>query len=346
MMDQLGHKRGVDYDILELDLDGLDLPWITDPQRFSSGLGFVESGDADGYETVVTFLGERKPGSINPSAFESWIAALRSWGDLSGDRHRVFFGSKWAAALASATSATADFLTTSLGVDWLADDLLDFVNANDSYRILPTLASFTKEFSVMAPCEVKQMDRIQPAGGASAGHRFEQEGASGTPDLGAAASVIFDRLVGADRKLDVCLPFPFWGVVTPNHKDGTGVSERALLLEEILESLIGGPGGSGPATDVTPDRPLLDAVVVQPNPFNPATEIRFELGRVTEVRARVYDLRGRRVVTLLEGRLEPGPQSIRWDGTDDGRRAVASGVYVVQVEAGDRVARKKVALVK
>ncbi len=70
-----------------------------------------------------------------------------------------------------------------------------------------------------------------------------------------------------------------------------------------------------------------------PNPFNPATSIRFSLPRETNVSLRVYDVAGRLVRRLVDGPLPAGAHSFRWNGrTDEGRNA-ASGVYFARLQA-------------
>jgi len=64
-----------------------------------------------------------------------------------------------------------------------------------------------------------------------------------------------------------------------------------------------------------------------PNPFNPRTTLRFALNRSERVRLEIVDPKGRRVRTLLDASLPAGNHEIAWNGTDDGGRAVASGVY-------------------
>jgi flagellar hook assembly protein FlgD len=41
----------------------------------------------------------------------------------------------------------------------------------------------------------------------------------------------------------------------------------------------------------------------------------------------VYDVSGRRVRSLFDGPVDPGTQSVLWDGRDDAGHRVASGVY-------------------
>jgi len=78
-----------------------------------------------------------------------------------------------------------------------------------------------------------------------------------------------------------------------------------------------------------------------PNPFNPRTEVRFDLDGPAHVRVTVHDLRGRRLDVLQDGVCGPGPQRLVWDGVDAAGRAVPSGSYLVRVEmAGGADARK------
>ncbi len=70
-----------------------------------------------------------------------------------------------------------------------------------------------------------------------------------------------------------------------------------------------------------------------PNPFHPATTIRFQLPAAGLVNLRVVDAGGRTVRALLAGPLDAGSRSVVWDGRDDARRPVASGVYFIRLDA-------------
>ncbi|MFO7608467.1 MAG: FlgD immunoglobulin-like domain containing protein [Candidatus Krumholzibacteriia bacterium] len=89
----------------------------------------------------------------------------------------------------------------------------------------------------------------------------------------------------------------------------------------------------GPMAGVPAAVPV--ALAVTPNPFNPRTELRFTLDREQAVTVAVFDLAGRRVRTLADGRvLAAGPQTLAWDGRDEQGRAAPSGVYLARVTAG------------
>ena len=85
-----------------------------------------------------------------------------------------------------------------------------------------------------------------------------------------------------------------------------------------------------------------------PNPFNPETWIPFALESASEVTVDIYDARGERVRTLDLGRREAGEYASRdeaayWDGRNERGEAAASGVYFVELRAGDtRVVRRAV----
>ena len=83
-----------------------------------------------------------------------------------------------------------------------------------------------------------------------------------------------------------------------------------------------------------------------PNPFNPRTEVRFELAENTRVRVDVHDVRGRLIRTLIDESRPAGPHAVMWDGTDNRGSTVASGTYYLRFVAGDRVDTRKVALLK
>jgi hypothetical protein len=83
-----------------------------------------------------------------------------------------------------------------------------------------------------------------------------------------------------------------------------------------------------------------------PNPFNPKTEIRYDLPAATEVHLAVYSMDGRLVRTLASGRLTAGPHTVAWDGKNDAGSHAASGMYVLKLEAGRDHTSRKIALVK
>jgi predicted outer membrane repeat protein len=71
-----------------------------------------------------------------------------------------------------------------------------------------------------------------------------------------------------------------------------------------------------------------------PNPFSARTAIRYELNEGGRIELSIFDVMGRQVRTLVEGRQASGVNSATWDGRDDAGKAVSPGVYLVRLRAG------------
>jgi len=84
----------------------------------------------------------------------------------------------------------------------------------------------------------------------------------------------------------------------------------------------------------------------RPNPFNPRTEISFELARGGPATLRVYDASGRLVRTLVEGPLAAGRHRAAWDGLDALGRKATSGVYFYRLSAPGFDSARKMLLLK
>jgi hypothetical protein len=84
-----------------------------------------------------------------------------------------------------------------------------------------------------------------------------------------------------------------------------------------------------------------------PNPFNPETAIAFSLAENANVSLRVFDTRGRLVRTLVNNEAMPaGSHTVNWNGTNDSRNPVASGVYFYEMRGGKYTSVKKMILLK
>jgi hypothetical protein len=84
-----------------------------------------------------------------------------------------------------------------------------------------------------------------------------------------------------------------------------------------------------------------------PNPFNPATTIRYGLPKSGRITLRVYDLLGKVVATLVDHELkEAGYHAAVWDGRNAAGNLVASGLYFVRVQVGNFVQTRKMLLVQ
>jgi len=97
-----------------------------------------------------------------------------------------------------------------------------------------------------------------------------------------------------------------------------------------------------------PDGTALRTYLKQnhPNPFNPVTSISFSLSRTTLVRLEIYDLRGKRIRTLLSEERDAGIHDVVWDGRNGMGEIQSSGAYLFRLQAGDYTETKKLTVIK
>ena len=83
-----------------------------------------------------------------------------------------------------------------------------------------------------------------------------------------------------------------------------------------------------------------------PNPFNPATQIRFDLPVSGPVELKVYDMLGQQVRTLVSSSLTVGSHQVEWDGRNASGAQASSGVYFYRLQAGEFVQMRRMMLLK
>ena len=83
-----------------------------------------------------------------------------------------------------------------------------------------------------------------------------------------------------------------------------------------------------------------------PNPFNPLTNIEFNLSETARVTLRIYDVSGKLVKTLVAETMSDGLHRVVWRGDDEEGRGAASGVYVCRLESNGRKDIRKMVLLR
>jgi hypothetical protein len=84
-----------------------------------------------------------------------------------------------------------------------------------------------------------------------------------------------------------------------------------------------------------------------PNPFNPRTEIAYELPVAGGlVKLEIYDVRGRRVRTLVDGPVAGGTHTAVWNGLADDGRALPTGLYFARLRADGKESTVKMVLLR
>jgi hypothetical protein len=116
-------------------------------------------------------------------------------------------------------------------------------------------------------------------------------------------------------------------------------SDLLFLNGTYYESM----GGSGTvAIDDSPDQPTKVTLENNyPNPFNPTTQIQFSLPQASEVQLKVYDILGREVQTLIDGRRSAGRYTTSFNAGE-----LTSGMYIYRLKAGSTTITRKMTLIK
>jgi hypothetical protein len=91
-----------------------------------------------------------------------------------------------------------------------------------------------------------------------------------------------------------------------------------------------------PTTSVPPATSRTLLLAPTPNPARGTATLAYALDRAGAVTLAVYDVQGRCVRTLVNAVQEAGAYQVRWNGRDDGGRALAAGVYHLSLDAGGR----------
>ncbi len=131
------------------------------------------------------------------------------------------------------------------------------------------------------------------------------------------------------------------GTLTPEAipQDGYAQSVQIALAKMALVILM-------PASVIGVEQPEEPAVAFRlhmpyPNPAVGGTRLTFDLAEPGPAKLAVYDVAGRLVKVIGEGTYPAGRNEIYWDGTDHSGESVATGVYLIQIQAGGRVVHRK-----
>jgi len=121
-----------------------------------------------------------------------------------------------------------------------------------------------------------------------------------------------------------------------------GSASENIFVDRVVAVSNSPAGGMEPVT-----RHALDLGRNFPNPFNPSTTIRFSVPGQQPVDLDIYDVRGRKVKSLLHReKLAPGWHSVVWRGRDSSDRMVASGVYYCRLTTENKARSSKMVLLK
>ena len=303
------HSYNLDYGLI---LDELDLAFN------SCSEDMILRGDIrmSDYETVIYMLGDEGSGEPALSTDEQDLLKeyLRQGGNL------IISGSELATGLSSAPdSAGRYFLSEFLRAELVSDSSVSLQvkgKASTSFDGFSTAVNAPNGKTIA--CDV-----ITPAGSEPI-ILYDDNGVSGV-----YASGVFSG--GSAPARLVYLAFPIELI--------SDRQARRFLLSRIFDLF-------DVQTDiaVSDQSKQLSGLMLTdnyPNPFNPATQIRFNLEAPENVILEILSIDGQKIKTLINRTLSAGRHQVAWDGTDINGGNVSSGIYIYRLRTpGHQIARK------
>jgi hypothetical protein len=127
-----------------------------------------------------------------------------------------------------------------------------------------------------------------------------------------------------------------------------------IYVPYVSGNVSSSPGGllvltsQGPVTGSNEQVPEFRNHLSQnfPNPFNPSTTINYGIRKAGHVKLEIYDVRGRLVKTLVDKRQRQGEYTATWNGRNNHRGTVASGVYFIMLRSGSMKETRKMVLLR
>ncbi len=155
-------------------------------------------------------------------------------------------------------------------------------------------------------------------------------------------------LAAADGNTEVVYQY-----LTANRNSSMTIGEqdptRTIAIQVVFDNdyhRAAAPIAPGRAIKITTDAPLVaiaedarnlltrvSGLKVLPTTFRDRMQVRFTLNQEGQLRLVIYDRSGRKVRTLLNGRMKPDNYQLVWNGRDDAGNRVAQGVYLIRLES-------------
>jgi FlgD Ig-like domain len=130
---------------------------------------------------------------------------------------------------------------------------------------------------------------------------------------------------------------------------GSNVTTDDLWYAKIS---LGAPKNAAHEAEIEQQRKLettidnFAEVQLYPNPFNPATTIRFAVKEPATVKLHIFNINGELVRTLADGEFNRGLYEKRWNGLDNTGRQAASGMYFYRLQIGAKVFNGRMQMLK
>jgi hypothetical protein len=353
----LGLVAGNDYDIY----------YTNDPSEFAGhGLGGRSTAlQLAGYNELIYTSGVVTGNTLSDMNITTGtidygddIGVISAWLEQGG-KDMLLTGDDLAGDLARSGGAKSAFLNNWMGVDLLDENVMALIGPQTEPMVLieatnPVIQTADQWHAVGTSLSIssgyygggstvtgtKRYDGVTVRPGAQRLAEFTDP--VGFPGAYSFSAATLNVRTDFNARI-ISFPYDFQSIWTAQSegKIDAPLPARTQILADILNYF--GQGGGTPS-DV-PDA-LAFGVHHYPNPFNPMVTISYTMPREGHLSVKVFDVRGRLVDTVADGRREMGPGEVQWDGRTTSGEAAAAGVYFYEARAGEDVVIGKMALIK
>ena len=155
------------------------------------------------------------------------------------------------------------------------------------------------------------------------------------------------------------IEYPYYGEqykrCTTSDFDGNGFVDLAIGRYGIYENnltILFNDGEGNMYTDplVESDEENIpssnDKLSNYPNPFNPSTTISYKIANSGNVLIEIFNIKGQKIRTLVDGKYKSGSYSTVWDGINESNIEVSTGIYYCKLKSGNQESVKKLMMLK
>ena len=127
-----------------------------------------------------------------------------------------------------------------------------------------------------------------------------------------------------------------------NHYQHIGVTGEFEISDgDVYEEIV-----MSPVVGTEANLPGISEVICYPNPFNPNTNISFQLQAGGETKLEIYNTRGQLIKTAIDANLASGTHIYNWQGNDETDNKAGSGVYIYRLSFGREIKSGRIVLIK
>jgi len=130
--------------------------------------------------------------------------------------------------------------------------------------------------------------------------------------------------VGGSEVLSFANPSDDWLGLIIYNKNDLGGNYRVRVGDQVLVGVDDGP-------------PATFSLRAGRNPSSGDAPLNFSLEREGEAQLAIFDLQGRKLRSVAEGRYSSGSHKATWDGRDDAGNMLSAGVYMARLQSGGKV---------